>query len=164
MPDKDVSQEFANDCLIWMLFNNANLTAGANDLQWQGKKWSLINHFIPFQEDEVGAPSRFESDFMFQYISSLKISKEARKVLNDGRKVWSSYFEAVDRKQIPKFVREKYKLNRPDVGWYQIRNTLDLLIGQGTNVSHRASDIETSYKALSVKIEPSIYSTGILRA
>lgn len=164
IPDKDVSQEFANDCLIWMLFNNANLTAGANDLQWQGKKWSLINHFIPFQEDEVGAPSRFESDFMFQYISSLKISKEARKVLNDGRKVWSSYFEAVDRKQIPKFVREKYKLNRPDVGWYQIRNTLDLLIGQGTNVSHRASDIETSYKALSVKIEPSIYSTGILRA
>ena len=35
------------DCLVWMLFNGSNLTASANDLEWNGKKWSIVNHFIP---------------------------------------------------------------------------------------------------------------------
>jgi len=164
IPDPSMSDEFSNDCLIWMLFNNGNLSAGADGLQWQGKEWSLVNHFIPFKEDDVGAPSRFESNFMYQHISSLKLSKEARKVLSDGRKVWSAYFEAVDKKQIPKATRDAYKLNRSDVGWYQVRNTLDSLANNGTSVSGRAIDMEISYKALSRKIEPSIYTAGILRA
>ncbi|MDP1596365.1 MAG: hypothetical protein Q8K80_03025 [Methylotenera sp.] len=50
---------------MWMLFNGNNLTASANDLEWNGKQWSIVN-FIPFTEAEVGAPERFESDFMVQ--------------------------------------------------------------------------------------------------
>ena len=64
-------RDFKTDCLIWMLFNGSNLTASANDLEWNGKKWSIVNHFIPFTEEEVGAPDRFESDFMVRYLSSL---------------------------------------------------------------------------------------------
>ena len=30
-PDKPLSEEFKNDCLVWMLFNGSNLTASAND-------------------------------------------------------------------------------------------------------------------------------------
>ena len=67
-PTQPLSAEFKNDCLIWMLFNGSNLTASANDLEWNGKKWSIVNHFIPFTEEEVGAPDRFESDFMVQYL------------------------------------------------------------------------------------------------
>ena len=65
-PDKPLSDEFKNDCLMWMLFNGSNLTASANDLEWNGKKWSIVNHFIPFTEEEVNSPERFESDFMVQ--------------------------------------------------------------------------------------------------
>jgi hypothetical protein len=63
-PKLPLEPVFETDCLVWMLFNGSNLTAGANDLEWNGKKWSLVNHFIPFTEAEVGAPDRFESDFM----------------------------------------------------------------------------------------------------
>ena len=63
-PSVPIPEEFRNDCLIWMLFNGSNLSAGANSLKWDGKSWSLVNHFIPFTEKEVGANGRFESDFM----------------------------------------------------------------------------------------------------
>ena len=71
-PTELLSDEFKNDCLIWMLFNGSNLTASANDLEWNGKKWSIVNHFIPYTEEEVNAPDRFESDFMVQYLSKKK--------------------------------------------------------------------------------------------
>ena len=67
-PNRELPDELKNDCLIWMLFNGSNLTASANDLEWNGKKWSIVNHFIPFTEEEVGASDRFESDFMVQYM------------------------------------------------------------------------------------------------
>lgn len=68
-PSEPLSDEFKNDCLIWMLFHGKNLTASANDLEWNNKKWSIVNHFIPFSESEVGASERFESDFMAQYLA-----------------------------------------------------------------------------------------------
>lgn len=72
-PTKPLSEEFKSDCLIWMLFNGSNLTAGANNLEWNGKQWSIVNHFIPYTEEEVGAPDRFESDFMVRYLNNLPV-------------------------------------------------------------------------------------------
>lgn len=63
-PTGTLSNEFKTDCLIWMLFNGSNLTASADGLEWNSRIWSLVNHFIPFTEAEVGAIDRFESDFM----------------------------------------------------------------------------------------------------
>ena len=75
-PTEVLTDEFKNDCLIWMLFNGSNLTASANDLEWNGKKWSIVNHFIPYTEAEVGSPERFESSFMVQYLADKQLSKE----------------------------------------------------------------------------------------
>lgn len=63
IPTGPLTETFKTDCLIWMLFNGSNLTASANDLEWNNKKWTIVNHFIPFSEEEVGANERFESDF-----------------------------------------------------------------------------------------------------
>ncbi|WP_353246773.1 hypothetical protein, partial [Limnohabitans sp.] len=68
-PSEPLSNAFKNDCLLWMLFHGKNLSASANDLEWNGKKWSIVNHFIPYTEAEVDAPDRFESDFMVQYLA-----------------------------------------------------------------------------------------------
>ncbi len=97
-PIKPLTEEFKSDCLIWMLFNGSNLTASANNLEWNGKKWSIVNHFIPFTEEEVGANERFESDFMVQYMSDKKFSKEAKQVLAEGKKIWQAYFNKRDRR------------------------------------------------------------------
>lgn len=160
IPTIPVSTEFNNDCLMWMLFHSSNLTAGADGLKWNGKDWSLINHFIPFTETEVKSPKRFESDFMSKHIAKLKLSKEAKAVLSAGKTIWGNYFENTDEFS----VRKQFKLNRPDVGWYQIRNALKARDANGSTTPVKWTKFENSYEALSEKLRPQVYHFGFLKA
>ncbi|MDP3010659.1 MAG: hypothetical protein Q8N30_16525 [Methylococcales bacterium] len=158
-PTALLSDEFKNDCLIWMLFNGKNLTASANDLEWNGKKWAIVNHFIPYTETEVNAPDRFESDFMVQYLAKKKLSKEAKAVLDAGRELWQAYFSETDVRS----VRDELKLNRADVGWYQIRNALKARNASGDSTPVDFGAFETAYKTLSEKLQPQVFELGFLR-
>ena len=156
-PTGELTEDFKNDCLIWMLFNGSNLTASANDLDWNGKKWSIVNHFIPFTEAEVNAPDRFESDFMVQYLKGKKLSKEAKAVLSEGKKLWQAYFAQTDDHH----TRQELKLNRADVGWYQIRKALEARSKDGIPVSFEA--FKTAYDTLSDKLRPQVFELGFMR-
>jgi hypothetical protein len=158
-PTEPLSSKFKNDCLVWTLFNGSNLTASANDLEWDGRKWSIVNHFIPFTEDEVGSPDRFESDFMAQYLQDKVQSKEAQAVLDEGRKLWQAYFTNTDNHA----VREKLKLNRPDVGWYQVRKALEARNDSGDYLPVAFTPFENAYKRLSEKLRPQVYELGFLK-
>jgi len=158
-PTEPLTPAFKHDCLIWMLFNGSNLTASANDLEWNDKKWSIVNHFIPYTEQEVGAPSRFESDFMVQYLAGKKLSKEAKEVLAEGQKLWKAYFEHTDIRN----VRDELKLNRPDVGWYQIRKALQARNSSGDCPPVSFEPFEISYKALTEKLKPQVFELGFLK-
>lgn len=158
-PIQPLSDEFKNDCLIWMLFNGSNLSASANDLEWNNQKWSLVNHFIPFTEQEVNAPERFESDFMVQYLSDKKLSPEAKAVMNEGRKLWQAYFSQTDVRT----VRDELKLNRSDVGWYQVRKALEARNKEGNSIAVDFSPFKTSYDVLGDKLRPMVYELGFLR-
>jgi hypothetical protein len=159
IPTEPLTDEFKNDCLIWMLFNRSNRAASANDLEWNDKKWSIVNHFIPFTEEEVGATDRFESDFMVQYLKDKKLSKEAKAVLVEGKKLWQAYFEHTDVRT----VRDELKLNRPDVGWYQIRKALQARNASGDFVPVSFKPFEEVYKVLSEKLQPMVYELGFLK-
>ncbi len=189
-PSAPLSDEFKTDCLIWMLFNGSNLTASADGLEWNGRTWSIVNHFIPFTEGEVGAPERFESDFMVRYLATpyprhsvaskaqstesldpaqlrrnsqddkaKPLSPEALAVLNAGRALWQAYFAHTP----PHSVREELKLNRADVGWYQIRNALKKRETLGDGVPVDFAPFEAAYKALSEKLVPQLYALGFLK-
>lgn len=158
-PTEQLSEEFKFDCLIWMLFNRCNKSASANDLEWNEKKWSIVNHFIPFTEDEVGAPDRFESDFMVQYMRDKKLSAEAKAVLDEGRKLWSAYFAHTDVRA----VRDELKLNRPDVGWYQVRKALEARNKSGDFPVVSFTAFKAAYEVLSDKLRPMVYELGFLR-
>lgn len=154
-PCRKLSDAFKNDCLVWMLFNGSNLTAGADGLKWGGKDWSLTNHFIPFTEKEVGSPKRFHSNFMASYIAKLKLSVEATAVLHEGRKLWAQYH----RSSFGRSIREEYKLNRSDAGWYQIRNALE------ANAANELVDFEPfrlAYRLLGEKLRPQVFDNGFL--
>jgi len=156
-PTGELSDAFKSDCLIWMLFNGSNLSAGADGLEWNGRQWSLTNHFIPYTETEVGAPARFESDFMAQYIAKLNLSNEARAVLDAGRSLWRQFHAT----RFEKKIRDEFRLNRPDVGWYQIRRALE------ANAETEAVDLEPfkdAYADLSRKLRPLVFELGFLRA
>jgi len=157
--DKPLTEEFKTDCLIWMLFNGSNLTASADNLEWNNKKWSIVNHFIPFAEKEVNAPDRFESDFMVRYLSHKAISKEAKEVLAEGKKLWQAYFAHVD----VRIVRDELKLNRADVGWYQIRKALQARNADGDFPPVSFKQFEEAYKTLTEKLQPQVYELGFLR-
>lgn len=120
-PSQPLTDEFKSDCLVWMLFAGKNLTAGADGLRWKERDWSLVNHFVPFTESEVGASGRFESDFMVRYMRGLTFSPEAQAVLDQGCKLWTRFHAT----QFPRKIRDEYKLGRPDTGWYQIRRALE---------------------------------------
>ena len=150
-----------------MLFNGKNLTAGADNLVWDNREWSITNHFIPYTEDEVNAPDRFESDFMVRYIEKLPhlsgtdspFSSEARAVLEEGKKLWRAYFSATDERA----VRDKYKLNRSDAGWYQIRGALKSRSESGDFPPVSFTAFETAYRTLTEKLRPLVFKYGFLR-
>ena len=160
-PSVELPQEFKDDCLVWMLFNGSNLTASANGLEWNGRTWSIVNHFIPFTEDEVDAPERFESDFMVRQLGARTLSSEAQSVLDAGRVIWRTYFERFE--SFDYAVREKLKLNRADVGWYQVRNALKLYAESSEGRPTDFSAFESAYKALGDKLRPKVYEYGFLR-
>ena len=158
-PTAPVPDEFKNDCLIWMLFHGKNLSAGANDLEWNNKKWNIVNHFIPYTEQEVNATGRFESDFMVQYLKDKKLSSEAVTVLQQGKELWKAYFANTDVRN----VRDELKLNRADVGWYQVRKALQARNASGDFPVVSFKAFEEAYKSLTEKLQPMVYELGFLK-
>lgn len=154
-PSQPLPDEFQSDCLVWMLFSGKNLTAGADGLHWNNRDWSLTNHFIPFTEGDVGAKARFESDFMVRYMAGMAFSPEAQAVLDEGRKLWAR-FHAIS---FPHKIRDDYKLNRADAGWYQIRKALEAF---GDTELTDFDPFKSAYAALSAKLRPLVFSFGFL--
>ncbi len=155
-PSQPLSEDFKTDCLIWMLFNGSNLSAGADGLEWNGRTWSLTNHFVPFTEDEIGARARFESNFMSDYLRGRELSAEAQDVLDEGRHLWRQYHATT----MPRSIRDAFKLGRPDAGWYQIRKALE---ANAENQVTDFSDFKAAYATLSDKLRPMVYELGFLK-
>ena len=60
-------------------------------------------------------------------------------------------------------VRDQYKLNRPDVGWYQIRNAQAERNKSGDTAPVNFKPFEVAYEALTQKLRPQVFSLGFLR-
>ncbi|RZK31214.1 MAG: hypothetical protein EOO61_18300 [Hymenobacter sp.] len=128
-------------------------------MQWNDKSWSIVNHFIPFTEAEVAAPDPFESDFMVQYLEGKTFSTEAQAILAEAKKLWRFYFEYTDSRS----VRDELKLNRPDVGWYQVRKALDARNASGDFLPVSFLPFQQAYKTLTEKLQPLVYDLGFLK-
>jgi hypothetical protein len=157
-PSVELPDDFKSDCLIWMLFNGSNLSAGADGLEWNNRSWSLTNHFVPYSEAELGAQGRMESDFMVRHLATLTLSAEAQAVLDAGRELWRLFHATA----FPQKIRDDYKLGRPtrpDAGWYQIRKALE---AHADERPYDDSAFRTAYAALSDKLRPQVFELGFL--
>jgi hypothetical protein len=96
---------------------------------------------------------------MVQYLVDKILSPEALAVLDAGRGLWRAYFSQTDVRT----VRDEYKLNRPDVGWYQIRNALKARNASGDTAPVNFSPFELAYQTLTEKLKPQVFSLGFLR-
>ena len=86
-------------------------------------------------------------------------SSEANEVLQAGKVLWQAYFEHTDVRT----VRDELKLNRPDVGWYQIRKAMQARNAGGDFAPVSFKPLEEAYKALTEKLQPMVYELGFLR-
>ena len=80
----------------------------------------------------------------------------AQTVLDEGRVLWKQFHAT----RFEKKIRDEFRLNRPDAGWYQVRRALE------ANADNEAVDFETlkeAYAALSAKLRPKVYELGFLR-
>ncbi|MEN9912007.1 MAG: hypothetical protein RI956_451, partial [Pseudomonadota bacterium] len=87
------------------------------------------------------------------------LSIEAQAVMSEGLKLWQAYFTQTDVRA----VRDELKLNRPDVGWYQIRKALQARNNSGDYVPINFKPFEEAYKTLTEKIRPMVFELGFLR-
>ena len=87
------------------------------------------------------------------------LSAEASAVRLAGQVLWQAYFANTDVRN----VRDEFKLNRPDVGWYQIRNALKARNASGDFTPVSFAEFEAAYKTLGDKLRPQVYELGFLR-
>ena len=60
-------------------------------------------------------------------------------------------------------VRDEFKLNSPDVGWYQIRNALKARNASGDTEPVHFGPFEAACQALTDKLRPQVFTLGFLR-
>ena len=87
------------------------------------------------------------------------LSKEANHVLSQGKTLWQAYFAHTDVHT----VRDELKLNRPDVGWYQVRKALQARNASGDFAPINFKPFEEAYKTLTEKLQPMVYELGFLK-
>ena len=155
-PNTPLSEEFQNDSLLWTLFNNSNLTASADGLKWGGKRWSIVSHFIPYTEEQVAAPAGcFESTFTADYLRGVTLSPEAQNLYDAGRLLWRDFFT----RQHSAAILKKYRINRPDPGWFQIRRVLTAQKEAGED---RFAALRAACQALTEKLRREVLRYGFL--
>ena len=79
--------------------------------------------------------------------------------LDAGRELWKAYFSATDVYQ----VRDELKLNRPDIGWYQIRKALAARNSSGDFIPVSFDEFKNTYEALTQKLRPQVFELGFLK-
>jgi hypothetical protein len=162
--EKDL--EFQSDCLAYTLFTN-NIQSEFG-----------INHWIPFTEDEVNAKTKFESNFMTQFIagkintditfdlfskpeikkqSALKFSEKSKKVFNAGCELWK-YFHS--QKEI------NVNASLYDIrAFFQGRNDNGKMNNKSEDNQYMdlITKLRDNLKILAKKIEPKVYEYGFLK-
>ncbi len=79
--------------------------------------------------------------------------------MEEAKFLWKKYFEHTDSKKI----RDELKLNRPDVGWYQIRKAIQYRNADSDFPPVSFKNFEIAYKSLTEKILPQVYEFGFLK-
>ena len=167
-------KEFQYDCLAYTLFNtNIQSQFGSN-------------HWIPFTEQDLQAPDKFQSHFMADFIAGklkpqtadtlfgaeesliptepIQFSPEAQAVMDAGRELWYYYMHHKDKEL---YGAQSINVN---ASYYDIRRYFQGVDDKGRMNSDSKDEtymrlwgkIKEAQKVLAKKIEPKVYLYGFL--
>lgn len=173
----EADQEFHSDCLAYTLFHGQNRISSLEG----------TNHWIPFTEEEVNAPTLFKSHFMTDFISGklkqtqessdelfasnapqveliprekMIFSPEATAVFDAGRALWCYYFAQAGSEADPDAALYDIRLH------FQGRDTKGKMNSDSPDAKYMEliGILRQALKALARKIEPKVYEHGFLRS
>lgn len=162
--------EFQSDCLAFTLFHGQNRITSAEG----------VNHWIPFKENEVDAPTRFSSHFMTDYIDGriempeqdnqgdifaeetkeknkkIVFSPLASQVMEKGKELWRYYMKQKDINVNASFYDIKeYFQGRDEKGRMNSRS-------EDEEYTRLLGELKDALTELGKQIEPKIYQYGFL--
>ena len=170
-------KEFQYDCLAFALF------CGQNKISSKG---NIVNHWIPFTEQELKAPDKFQSHFMADFIAGklkpqtadtlfgaeesliptepIQFSPEAQAVMDAGRELWYYYMHHKDKEL---YGAQSINVN---ASYYDIRRYFQGVDDKGRMNPDSKDEtymrlwgkIKEAQKVLAKKIEPKVYLYGFL--
>jgi len=143
-------KEFQNDCLVYTLFHGQNKI----------KSHEGTNHWIPFNEDEVGCERRFESRFMSTFIKDKVFSAEAQSVLDAGKELWRYYYQKAKTDKNANINAAFYDIRE----YFQGRNERGTMKTKSTDETYNAliKDLRQKSAVLAEKIKSKVYEYGFL--
>ncbi len=173
--------EFKNNSLAFCLFHNQNRIMNFDNTKKYGK-FVEINHFIPFDEEEVKSKERYSSHALLDFLKGkikeegdslflnakkenkpLEFSLCASKVFDAGRKIYR-YYHTQDS------TNPHYNAN---ASLYDIKEFFQGRNAQGKlNLPAKAKDehykqlyanLQDALKDLAKEIQPKVYEYGFLR-
>lgn len=174
----ETDQEFHSDCLAYTLFHGQNRISSQEG----------INHWIPFTEKDVNAPTLFKSHFMTDFIAGklykeeepssnelfeheapqqtliprkpMTFSPEATAVFDAGRALWRYYFTQAGSEADPDAALYDIRL------YFQGRDTKGKMNSDSPDAKYMEliGILRQALKRLARKIEPKVYEHGFLRS
>jgi hypothetical protein len=164
IPHTSPSKEFMQDCVVWSLFAGSNQTTALSNVAYDGNTYQITNHFFPFlietikrweiRDPDIKQQMQHDDDrFAAEWLQKQKLSTEAKDVLQRALEVYKVFYAS-----LPQMLTAKWKISTWDVGWYQVRRSLE--------EHHLATDELRSLRMandhLAGKILPQIETYGFL--
>ena len=167
LPNSDnLSEEFVIDCIVWSAFADSNNTVSLKDVKYKNKIYQIKNNLYPYLLKEVKTwectipdiglqiASANEDRFLATYLENKTLSKEAKSILNEGKKLYKYFY-----KKINEIRWLDFKIQNWDVGLWQIKQSLK----QANFGVEEIENLKTVHKKLSEKLLPQLYSYGFLQ-
>jgi hypothetical protein len=165
-PTSPLPQEFILDCVVWSAFSNSNQTASLAGIPYKGKVFDLPNNLFPFLLNDVkqwkcslgsiedSLKSATRDRYLADYLRDKPLSTESRAVLESARTLYEYFFQKSASVPWPQF-----KIQRWDVGLYQIRRSLEASDKGGDLLQ----SLSVAVNKLGMKLRPQISELGFLQ-
>jgi hypothetical protein len=163
-PNKELLQEFINDCVVWSLFSSSNNTVAMKNIKYEGSVYQIHNHFFPFKIEEVKKWKITDSEialtltssknsFVSEWLSKTKLSNESQLVIQEAKEIYKYYFSNLNQLRTNKFKIETY-----DAGFWQIKKAME-----DVNLNKdEIKNFKITLDKLKEKILPQLFEYGFI--
>ena len=160
------SEDFVIDCVVWSAFADSNNTVSLKDVKYKDQIYQIKNNLYPYLLKEVKTwectipdiglqiASANEDRFLATYLENKTLSKEAKSVLNEGKKLYKYFYKKINETRWLDF-----KIQNWDVGLWQVKQALK----QANLGTEEIENLKAVHKNLSEKLLPQLYSYGFLQ-